>query len=250
MLRHRIFFRICICAAGVFLCFSCLSEPDRKALASEYMVLAEGYVGLEKYDQALFFYRKAALESSHKNAAEYGIGKVYALSGDWRNATKVFESLYEQEPENEILISSYAYALAASGEVEKALPVYKTRMEKHPDDARIAADYVELLFVAGLYDEVRREAAAVNERFPDNPELSSLSDIEKRIEEAVEAERKAEEAAANPPTEDAGTGTLEENSAGADGESSGENLSGSADDASGASSSEDVSEDGGPAGTE
>ncbi len=193
MFPRRVFFRIFITAVMVFTCISCLSAPDRESIAAEYMILAEGYAGLEKYDQALFFYRKAAMEPSYKNAAEYGIGRIYALTGNWKDAAKVFASLYEMEPENEILISSYAYALAASGDVDKALPVYRVIMEKHPDDARFAVDYVELLFVAGLYDEVRQETAALEERFPDNPEVASLADIERRIDEALKAREEGKE---------------------------------------------------------
>lgn len=175
-------------AVAAVLCVSCVSAPDRGALAAEYMVLAEGYAGLEKYDQALFFYKKASTEPSYKNAALYGMGRIYALTENWKEAVSVFASLYEQEPENEILISAYAYALVAAGDGERALPLYAEMMRTHPDDARFAVDYVELLFLAGLYDEAREEAAALEERFPNNPELASLGDIEERIRAAVPQE--------------------------------------------------------------
>ena len=195
--------RLFAAAAALLLPFSliaCLSAPDREALAADYLYLADCYAEVEEYEKALFFYEKAAKEPAFKDVATYGMGRMHALSENWGAAVKIFKPLYEKEPENSILLSAYAFALASDGQVEKALPLYSVLKDERPDDARVAADYVELLFAAKMYDEALLEAAAVKEMFPDNEQTVSLDNLEERIAEAL-GEPEEEE---NDGGEDAG----------------------------------------------
>ena len=176
-------------AAAILLPFglaACLSAPSRAALAAEYLYLADCYAEVEEYEKALFFYEKAAMEDAFRDVAAYGMGRMCALSENWGAAVKIFKSLYEKEPDNSILLSAYAFALASDGQLGKALPLYATLADARPDDARVAADYVELLFAAKMYDEAREEAAAVKERFPDNEQTVSLDNLEERVQKALE----------------------------------------------------------------
>lgn len=175
-----------LAALPLLFCLSaCLSAPDREALAADYLFLADSYAEVEEYEKALFFYERAATEPAFRDVAEYGMGRMYALSENWRAAARVFRRLYEKDPENGILLSSYAFALASDGQIERALPLYAGLRDSRPDDARLAADYAELLFAAGLYDEALEEAAAVKERFPDNEQTVSLDDMEERVAKAL-----------------------------------------------------------------
>ena len=195
LLPRRFIASLIVAAAALLLPFSlaaCLSAPDREALAADYLYLADSYAEVEEYEKALFFYEKAAMEDAFKDVATYGIGRMHALSENWGAAVKVFKALYEQESENSILLSAYAFALASDGQLDKALPLYATLVDAQPDDARVAADYVELLFAAKMYDEAREEAAAVKERFPDNEQTVSLDNLEERIEKALKGAEEGE----------------------------------------------------------
>ena len=188
--------RLIAAAAALLLPFSlsrCLSAPDKAALAADYLYLADCYAEVEEYEKALFFYEKAAAVPAFKDVATYGMGRMYALSENWVAAVKVFKGLYEREPDNSILLSAYAFALASDGQLDEALPLYSLLKDERPDDARVAADYVELLFAAKMYDEALLEAAAVKERFPDNEQTVSLDSLEERIEKALEGEGEDEE---------------------------------------------------------
>ena len=132
------------------------------------------------------------MEDAFKDVATYGMGRMHALSENWGAAIKIFKSLYEKEPDNSILLSAYAFALASNGQIENALPLYATLVEARPDDARLAADYVELFFAAKMYDEARAEAAAVKEKFPDNEQTVSLDNLEERIQKALEEPKEDE----------------------------------------------------------
>ena len=187
--------RLIAAAAALLLPFSlsrCLSAPDKAALAADYLYLADSYAEVEEYEKALFFYEKAAKEDAFKDVATYGMGRMHALSENWSAAVKIFKSLYEKEPNNSILLSAYAFALASDGQIETALPLYATLRDSRPDDARVAADYAELLFAAKMYDEARAEAAAVKEKFPDNEQTVSLDNLEERIQKALEEPKEGE----------------------------------------------------------
>lgn len=198
--------RICALALG-FLLVSCVSGPDRQALAAEYLLLADGYAGLEDYEKALFFYERAAEDPALQNTAQYGMGRMYALSGNWDEAVWLFAGLYAQDPENEILLSSYAYALASSGNIDESLRLYRALRDSRPDDARLAADYVELLFAAGKYAEAEAEAESVRAEFPDSGEIATLEDLEERIAEALGTAESAPDAAAGNPAAPDAAGT-------------------------------------------
>ena len=214
-LARRGALRLLVAAAALLLPFSlaaCLSAPDRAALAADYLYLADCYAEVEEYEKALFFYEKASKEDAFKDIATYGMGRMHALSENWAAAIKVFKALYEKEPENSILLSAYAFALASDGQLDKALPLYSKLKDERPDDARVAADYVELLFAAKMYDEARAEAAAVKEKFPDNEQTVSLDNLEERIEKALKGEDegpkdgKEGDAGNGPPPHEGGEG--------------------------------------------
>ena len=117
-LSRRFFARPFAAAAAFLLPISlaaCLSAPDREALAADYLILADSYAEVEEYEKALFFYEKAAIVDAFKDVATYGMGRMLALSENWNAAVKIFKSLYEKEPENSILLSAYAFALASDG---------------------------------------------------------------------------------------------------------------------------------------
>ncbi len=192
--RRYCFATIAATFALPFYLSACLTAPDREALAAEYLVLADSYAEVEEYEKAFFFYEKAAREDAFKDVAQYGMGKMHALSENWSAAVKIFASLYEKDKENSILISAYAFALASDGQIGKALPLYEKLMDERPDDARVAADYVELLFAAKLYDAALEEAAFVKELYPDNEQTASLDNLEERIEKALKGEKEDEPA--------------------------------------------------------
>jgi tetratricopeptide (TPR) repeat protein len=161
------------------------SGVTHQTIASEYYSIAEAYADLEKYDKAIPYYEAAARQKQYKNAARYGLGRMYALTGDWEKASDIFKSLLSKDPENEMLEGAYSFALVSQGKTEKALPLYKGLMDKHPDDPARARDYVAILVVAKQYEDALDEIAATREKFPDSDVLKDLDDLEAKASAAL-----------------------------------------------------------------
>ncbi|GEM_PF-504808 len=157
----------------------------RQTIASEYYSIAEAYADLEKYDKAIPYYEAAAKQKQYRNAARYGLGRMYGLTGDWKQAEDIFESLLKKDKGNEMLEGAYAFALVSQGKTEKAIPLYKALMEKHPDDPVIARDYAEVLIVAKQYEDALESIASTREKFPDSDVLKDLDDLEAKANAAL-----------------------------------------------------------------
>jgi tetratricopeptide (TPR) repeat protein len=161
------------------------SGVTHQTIASEYYSIAEAYADLEKYDKAIPYYEAAARQKQYRNAARYGLGRMYGLTGDWEKASDIFKSLLGKDPENEMLEGAYSFALVSQGKTEKALPLYKGLMDKHPDDPVRARDYVAILIVAKRYEDALDEIAATREKFPDSDVLKDLDDLEAKASAAL-----------------------------------------------------------------
>ena len=109
----------------------------RQTIASEYYAIAEAYSDLEKYDKAIPYYKEAAKEKEYRNAARYGLGRMYGLTGEWETARDIFESLLKKDPNNELLETAYSYSLVSSGKADEAVPLYRTIL--HPAKSLVLA---------------------------------------------------------------------------------------------------------------
>lgn len=157
----------------------------RQTIASEYYSIAEAYADLEKYDKAIPYYEAASKYKQYRNAARYGLGRMYGLTGDWKQAEDIFESLLKKDKENEMLEGAYTFALVSQGKTEKAIPLYRALMDKHPDDPVLARDYAEVLIVAKQYEDALASIASTREKFPDSDVLKDLDDLEAKASAAL-----------------------------------------------------------------
>jgi len=176
----------------------------KQELAAEYMELADAYVAVRKYDKAAAFYERAGAHKAYYNATRYKLARMYALSGKWENAVEILEPLYTMEPENLLVANSYSYALVSLGELEKALPIYEKNYSENTDNPVQARNYAEILFLAKRWDDCTAHIARMREQFGDAEELSDLSDLEKRIEAAIEREKKEAEKETEGEADDSG----------------------------------------------
>lgn len=154
-------------------------------IAAEYYNIAEGYAGLSKYDKAILYYQKASLQKEFRNAAEYGMGRMYALSGKWHEACDVFSGLYKKDPDNELIASAYAYALASDGKKEQALEMYAALYRKHPDDPQVMRNYAEMQVVSGKYAEALETVESLKVKFPDSDALKGIDALEKKANDGL-----------------------------------------------------------------
>ncbi len=190
-------------ASKAFLALACVllaSCASRRAsiaereLASEYLSVADAYAELGKHEKAVEFYLRARKIPEFRNATSYSLGRMYALSGKWREAVDMFEALHREEPENARVSAAYAFALVSTGETERALAVYEAAYVAKRDDPTTNRDYAEMLLIAGKPEEAINHIALVREGLADTKVASDLDSIEKRALEAIAARTKAPDA--------------------------------------------------------
>lgn len=187
----------CLCA--VLTCTSCVlfgPSTSRDELAAEYLTLADAYAAVSKYDKAIEFYTKASARKEYRNVTRYNIGRMYGLSGKWKEAAGVFAELYEQESGNTLISNAYVYALVASGDPETARPIYEENYNKAVDDPVASRNYAEILVITKRYPEAILMIQKIKETFPDTDAAKGLDDLTKKIEDAKKAESEAEKVAA------------------------------------------------------
>ncbi len=158
----------------------------RQTIASEYYAIAEAYSDLEKYDKAIPYYKEAAKEKEYRNAARYGLGRMYGLTGEWETARDIFESLLKKDPNNELLETAYSFSLVSSGKADEAVPLYRTIMELHPDDPVLARNFAEVQILAGEYDAALATIAEAREKFSDSDVMKEFDDLEAQATAAKE----------------------------------------------------------------
>lgn len=160
---------------------SCALVPGytpRSVLAAENLAVAEGYAELSNYPKAQEYYRKAARSKDYRNAAEWGLARSLALSGDFTSALPLLEGLLKRDSQNRMLLEARAYALVALERTEDGLAAYGELRESYPDDPEAAVDYVAALTLAKRWDDALGLATQVRERFPDAEALSRLERLE------------------------------------------------------------------------
>lgn len=160
-------------------------SAGRRDIAAEYYAVAEGYAGISKYDKAIEYYRKAALRKEFANAANYGLGRMYALSGKWSEACEQFSPLYKAEPSNGLIASAYAFALASNGQKDEALAVYELVYQNSADDPVAARNYAGMLVLTGKYTEALVEIAALKKNFPDSDAVKGIDELEKKAQQGL-----------------------------------------------------------------
>lgn len=155
--------------------------------AEEYINIADGYVDLKRYDNAIFYYERALKSKNHYYGVLFKIARVSALKKDWERAKKSYKELLERDPENMSLRSSLAYVSAMSGDLENALKSYEMLSEKAPDNQGILENYIAVLLAAEKKDLAREKIVMLEDKFPQSEKLSAFNESIKP-EEADESE--------------------------------------------------------------
>lgn len=141
-------------------------------LAEEYIKIADGYVELKRYDNAISYYEVALKSKTHYYSVLFKIARASALNKDWKRAEKSYKELLERDPENMSLQSSLAYVSAMSGDLENALKSYEMFSEKYPEEQGILENYISVLFAAEQKDLAREKILILEEKFPKSEKLS------------------------------------------------------------------------------
>ncbi|MGP1455316.1 MAG: tetratricopeptide repeat protein [Treponema sp.] len=164
-------------------------KQDRQLL-KEYFEIAQAYAEVGKYDKAIEYYEKAAVDPAYKNATQYSLARMYGLKNEWKKACSLLEPQYNEAPENIMVLNAYAYALASAGEYEQACTMYHTLYEKNQSDPEAALNYARILVIAQKYDEATAFIEKIKTQFVEHEEKEALDELEEKIKKALDPDQK------------------------------------------------------------
>jgi tetratricopeptide (TPR) repeat protein len=162
-------------AAAVLALAACASAP-KGAEAQESYNLGMAYFDLGKYADAERWLLLARKDAAVRNAAEYQLGRIAFISGDYAEASAYFEDLLKRDPENTQCLSAAAFADIKAGNLSRARNHYETLQRLTPETAENRFNYALVLY--SLSDFAGAEAVLVPlaaERPDDRPVLLLLA---------------------------------------------------------------------------
>lgn len=179
----------------VFLLSSCRSAMNYtvpgvrtitlKNIYTEYMLIGDEYVKLEKYDKAIEYYRQALGNKEVHWTAYYKMGRAYALAAKWPEAEEVYEKLLERDSDNTDLIRSMAYIKGMNGQLNEAMDMYNGLLDKNPDDETTIVNVATVMLAQKQNDTARVYIDMLKEKFPESKSLDTLG---KALEDALKAD--------------------------------------------------------------
>jgi tetratricopeptide (TPR) repeat protein len=153
-------------AAAAAALISCATPSGTFVRAEEYFSIASAYFDLGKYPEAARWFNLARKNKKTEKAAEYYLGRVDFMLGDYESSALRFERLLEDDPSNATVIRAAAYARLKAREWDKALELFSRLEALLPETPDARYNYALALSLAGRYEESIDKLKPYAERNP------------------------------------------------------------------------------------
>lgn len=177
---------------------SCVSKPipvpgdsnkEKENLYNEYMVIADSFFELEKYDKAVTYYKMCMEKKSLYWASYYKLAKAYVHLSNWNEAANMYKVILERDPENSSIKASLAYIYAMQGNIEKALEIYNELMKLQPQNQEFLENYIAIQILSEELVDIEAPMATLIRDFPDSKNIEPFkTKINSIISEMEQAE--------------------------------------------------------------
>ncbi len=158
-----------------------------KNLSSEYVIIADAYMNLKKYDKAVEFYQKALAGNPRNKQVEYSLAGAYVFNKQYKAALKLYQHLLQSDASNTSIQLSIAYVYAQLGEIEPALNIYESLYQTETYNSTVLTNYGLLLVHQKSYEKAQSLLQELTEL---NPESEAVKKLEKALTEAESAAEK------------------------------------------------------------
>ncbi len=148
-------------------------EKDPENAAAAY-ALARTYAGLEKFNQALEYARKATDWEPSNPWYWMFLAELYQQSEDDLRAAEVYAELARRFPDNDFYAFNQAYFLVRANRHEDAIAVYDRLEKKMGVNEELTRRKYQLYLGMGNYKKAEREIQRLIQRFPDKPRYRYL----------------------------------------------------------------------------
>lgn len=161
---------------------SCSTSSGTFVRAEEYFSIATAYFDLGKYPEAARWFNLARKTKKTEKAAEYYLGRVDFMLGDYESSALRFERLLEDDPSNSTVIRAAAYARLKAEQWDKALAHFARLEVLLPETADARYNYALALALAGRLEEAIERIKPFVERNPsDRAALLLLARAEHKL---------------------------------------------------------------------
>lgn len=155
-------------------------EPDKfqtkktpNDLAAEKAIAtAEKHVARKEYNSAEYEFSKALKLDEENVRANFGLGKLYVLTGELDKAAKVFSNLARQDnvlsPENKHFFNELGIELRGLSLYAQAIEFYQKALDLAPDDENLLFNMARAALEGGNPDQAKgylTRALAINSNF-------------------------------------------------------------------------------------
>jgi len=136
-------------------------------------LLAEAAVRSSKYDLALQQYQQLQITFPRSAQLQVRVGTVYQLKGDFSKAITSFEQAKEWAPNDPLVATALADALAVAGRNADAAASYRQMLVLDPENANAMNNLAyALLNTGGAPDEAQKLAEQALQKSPRNPSFA------------------------------------------------------------------------------
>ncbi len=98
----------------------------------------------------------------------YRLAQGYEASGDMKNAARVYQELYANDPASNVYFDGVRRTFIALARYGDLLPIVEERVARLPRDVALRVGYADLLARMGKRDDATREWRAAVDLFPDD----------------------------------------------------------------------------------
>ncbi|MCP5102867.1 MAG: tetratricopeptide repeat protein [bacterium] len=154
-----------------------------------FINIANCYMKLEKYDEAIAEYNKFLEEAKKKNEkkelqaqALAAIGEIYVKRNDMEKAQEFFVKSIELDPKDEILAYNVAEIFFGNGKSEEAAKYYQIASQIKPT---WGVPYLKLGYTYLALGDMKKAVEFFNkfiEVDPENPEVPNIKEVIKGLE--------------------------------------------------------------------
>lgn len=148
-----------------------LIEKKAEGNASQLLVLAAFYLGIESGGDARRLAEAAALADPDSITAYQTLGLAHRLNFDLEESAKAYEKALELDPESSSARRSLAEMKRALGKADEAAALYREVLAKYDTDIPARTGLILALFDGGKTAEAETELAKSLEQIPNNLNL-------------------------------------------------------------------------------
>ena len=136
---------------------------EKSDWAAYYNIAVES-VHLKKFEEAIYYLKKAIVLQPQNLKSYLLIGYIYELLSQYEDAIKYFNHVLKLDPHNKVSIKGILFSLIQLKKYEIALKLCEKYLKIYPEDLMLKNFYAGILFELGKTDAFYEEIKEISEK--------------------------------------------------------------------------------------